>query len=241
MYQVCADINDVEYRKVTLDEHFQFRANDLLAVCDDSTKVIFLCSPNNPSGNCLLRSEIETVLEQFDGIVVVDEAYSDFAEKRPFRMDLQKYPNIVVLNTFSKAFGAAAIRLGMAFASVDIIGLFNKVKYPYNVNKLTQDCAMEELKDVTKIHQRIVQIKDARTTLMQAFSELPICQKVYPTDANFFLARVTDANAIYDYLVHRGIIVRNRNRVTLCGNCLRITIGTKDENTRLLSALRQYR
>lgn len=241
MYQVCADINDVEYRKVTLDEHFQFRANDLLAVCDDSTKVIFLCSPNNPSGNCLLRSEIETVLEQFDGIVVVDEAYSDFAEQRPFRMDLQKYPNIVVLNTFSKAFGAAAIRLGMAFASVDIIGLFNKVKYPYNVNKLTQDCAMEELKDVTKIHQRIVQIKDARTTLMQAFSELPICQKVYPTDANFFLARVADANVIYDYLVHRGIIVRNRNRVTLCGNCLRITIGTKDENTRLLSALRQYR
>ena len=241
MYQVCADINDVEYRKVILDEHFQFRASDLLAVCDDSTKVIFLCSPNNPSGNCLLRSEIETVLEQFDGIVVVDEAYSDFAEQRPFRMDLQKYPNIVVLNTFSKAFGAAAIRLGMAFASVDIIGLFNKVKYPYNVNKLTQDCAMEELKDVTKIHQRIVQIKDARTTLMQAFSELPICQKVYPTDANFFLTRVTDANAIYDYLVHRGIIVRNRNRVTLCGNCLRITIGTKDENTRLLSALRQYR
>ena len=241
MYQVCADINDVEYRKVTLDEYFQFRASDLLAVCDDSTKVIFLCSPNNPSGNCLLRSEIETVLEQFDGIVVVDEAYSDFAEQRPFRMDLQKYPNIVVLNTFSKAFGAAAIRLGMAFASVDIIGLFNKVKYPYNVNKLTQDCAMEELKDVTKIHRRIVQIKDARTTLMQAFSELPICQKVYPTDANFFLARVTDANAIYDYLVHRGIIVRNRNRVTLCGNCLRITIGTKDENTRLLSALRQYR
>ena len=241
MYQVCADINDVEYRKVILDEHFQFRASDLLAVCDNSTKVIFLCSPNNPSGNCLLRSEIETVLEQFDGIVVVDEAYSDFAEQRPFRMDLQKYPNIVVLNTFSKAFGAAAIRLGMAFASVDIIGLFNKVKYPYNVNKLTQDCAMEELKDVTKIHQRIVQIKDARTTLMQAFSELPICQKVYPTDANFFLTRVTDANAIYDYLVHRGIIVRNRNRVTLCGNCLRITIGTKDENTRLLSALRQYR
>jgi len=241
MYQVCADINDVEYRKVTLDEHFQFRASDLLAVCDDSTKVIFLCSPNNPSGNCLLRGEIETVLEQFDGIVVVDEAYSDFAEQRPFRMDLQKYPNIVVLNTFSKAFGAAAIRLGMAFASVDIIGLFNKVKYPYNVNKLTQDCAMEELRDVTKIHQRIVQIKDARTTLMQAFSELPICQKVYPTDANFFLTRVTDANAIYDYLVHRGIIVRNRNRVTLCGNCLRITIGTKDENTRLLSALRQYR
>ncbi|MBO7556861.1 MAG: histidinol-phosphate transaminase [Bacteroidaceae bacterium] len=241
MYQVCADINDVEYRKVTLDEHFQFRADDLLAACDDSTKVIFLCSPNNPSGNCLLRSEIETVLEKFDGIVVVDEAYSDFAEQRPFRMDLQKYPNIVVLNTFSKAFGAAAIRLGMAFASVDIIGLFNKVKYPYNVNKLTQDCAMEELKDVTKIHQRIVQIKDARTMLMQAFSELPICQKVYPTDANFFLARVTDANAIYDYLVHRGIIVRNRNRVTLCGNCLRITIGTKDENTRLLSALRQYR
>ena len=180
-------------------------------------------------------------MQQFGGIVVVDEAYSDFAEQRPFRFDLQKYPNIVVLNTFSKAFGAAAIRLGMAFASTEIIALFNKVKYPYNVNKLTQDCALEELKDVTKIHQRIVMIKEARTYLMQAFAELPICVKVYPTDANFFLARVTDANAIYDYLVRHGIIVRNRHRVSLCGNCLRITIGTKDENVRLLSALRQYR
>ena len=241
MYEVCADINDVEYRKVSLDEHFQFRANDLLAACDGSTKVIFLCSPNNPSGNSLLRNEVETVLQQFGGIVVVDEAYSDFAEQRPFRFDLQKYPNIVVLNTFSKAFGAAAIRLGMAFASTEIIELFNKVKYPYNVNKLTQDCALEELKDVTKIHQRIVMIKEARVYLMQAFAELPICVKVYPTDANFFLARVTDANAIYDYLVRHGIIVRNRHRVSLCGNCLRITIGTKDENVRLLSALRQYR
>ena len=241
MYEVCADINDVEYIKVSLDEHFQFRANDLLAACDGSTKVIFLCSPNNPSGNSLLRNEVETILQQFGGIVVVDEAYSDFAEQRPFRFDLQKYPNIVVLNTFSKAFGAAAIRLGMAFASTEIIELFNKVKYPYNVNKLTQDCALEELKDVTKIHQRIVMIKEARVYLMQAFAELPICVKVYPTDANFFLARVTDANAIYDYLVRHGIIVRNRHRVSLCGNCLRITIGTKDENVRLLSALRQYR
>ena len=241
MYEVCADINDVEYRRVSLDEHFQFRASDLLAACDDYTKVIFLCSPNNPSGNLLLRSEVEAVLQQFEGIVVVDEAYSDFAEQRPFRYDLQKYPNIVVLNTFSKAFGAAAIRLGMAFASTEIIQLFNKVKYPYNVNKLTQDCALEELKDVTKIHQRIVMIKEARAYLMQAFAELSICVKVYPTDANFFLARVTDANAIYDYLVRHGIIVRNRHHVSLCGNCLRITIGTKDENVRLLSALRQYK
>ena len=240
MYQVCADINDVEYRKVTLDEHFQFNASDLLAVCDDSTKVIFLCSPNNPSGNCLLHSEIETVLEQFDGIVVVDEAYSDFAEQRPFRMDLQKYPNIVVLNTFSKAFGAAAIRLGMAFASVDIIGLFNKVKYPYNVNLLTQQQALEALKDPYEVDKWVKLLIQERSRMMQAFIQLPTCLKVYPTDANFFLAKMTDAKKIYDYLVGKGIIVRNRSRISLCENCLRITIGNKTENNELLSALRQY-
>lgn len=240
MYEVCADINDVEYRKVSLDADFQFRADDLLAACDDSTKVIFLCSPNNPTGNNLCREEIVRVLSEFQGIVVVDEAYSDFSRQVPFRLELHKYPNLIVLNTFSKALGAAAIRLGMAFASAEIISVFNKVKYPYNVSRLTQEAAKELLSNTTKINQRVNMILEARESLMQGFALLPLCRRVYPTDANFFLAEVADADRIYEYLVKNGIIVRNRNRVSLCGNCLRITIGTAEENRRLLSALRKY-
>ena len=238
MYEVCADVNDVEYRRVPLDEQFQFHADELLKACNQKTKLVFICSPNNPTGNALQRSEIEAVLERFDGIVVVDEAYSDFSDQRPFRLDIGRYAGLVVLNTFSKAFGCAAIRLGMAFASQEIIGLMNKVKYPYNVNTLTQQKALEVLGDQTKIHQNIVLIREARTALMQAFAQLSLCEKVYPSDANFFLARVSDANAIYQYLVSQGIIVRNRTNVHLCHNCLRITIGTKDENEKLLKALR---
>lgn len=241
MYEVCADINDVEYRKVQLDENYQFRAVNLLNACDNHTKAIFVCSPNNPTGNDLMREEIEKLLEQFRGIVVVDEAYSDFSQQRPFRTDIDKYPNLIVFNTFSKAWGSAAIRLGMAFTSEEIIGLYNKVKYPYNVNKLTQQQAKEVLAKPTELHKKLVLILEERASLMQAFAELPICTKVYPSDANFFLAKVTDANAIYNYLVDRGIIVRNRNRITLCQNCLRITVGTKHDNTELLSALRQYK
>ena len=240
MYEVCADINDVEYRKVSLDADFQFRADDLLAACDDSTKVIFLCSPNNPTGNNLCREEIVRVLSEFQGIVVVDEAYSDFSRQVPFRLELHKYPNLIVLNTFSKALGAAPLRLGMAFASAEIISVFNKVKYPYNARRLTQEAAKELLSNTTKINQRVNMILEARESLMQGFALLPLCRRVYPTDANFFLAEVADADRIYDYLVKNGIIVRNRNRVSLCGNCLRITIGTAEENRRLLSALRKY-
>ena len=167
MYEVCADINDVEYRKVSLDADFQFRADDLLAACDDSTKVIFLCSPNNPTGNNLCREEIVRVLSEFQGIVVVDEAYSDFSRQVPFRLELHKYPNLIVLNTFSKALGAAAIRLGMAFASAEIISVFNKVKYPYNVSRLTQEAAKELLSNTTKINQRVNMILEARESLMQ--------------------------------------------------------------------------
>lgn len=240
MYEVCADINDIEYRKVSLDADFQFRADDLLAACDDCTKVIFLCSPNNPTGNNLCREEIVRVLNEFQGIVVVDEAYSDFSRQLPFRLELAKYPNLIVLNTFSKALGAAAIRLGMAFASAEIISVFNKVKYPYNVSRLTQEAARELLSNTTKINQRVNMILGARESLMQGFALLPLCKKVYPTDANFFLAEVVDADRVYAYLVNNGIIVRNRSHITLCGNCLRITIGSAEENRRLLSALRKY-
>lgn len=241
MYEVCADINDVEYRPVLLNENFQLDADKLLEACDAHTKVIWICSPNNPTGNLLERQQIEKVLTTFQGIVVIDEAYSDFAQERPFRYELANYPNIVVLNTFSKAWACAAIRLGMAFASNDIISLFNKVKYPYNVNLLTQEKAIEILHSPAKIQQWLSIITTERAHLLPAIGELPICQHIYPTDSNFFLVRVTDADDIYRYLVERGIIVRNRNRVALCGNCLRVTVGTPQENCELLSALRQYK
>lgn len=238
MYKVCADINDVEYRPVLLDEHYQMNADKLLAACDDHTKAIWLCSPNNPTGNNLKVEEVEKVLRGFDGIVVVDEAYSDFSTVPVFRKRLAEFPNIIVLNTMSKAWGCAAIRLGMAFASKEIIGLFNKVKYPYNVNLLTQRQALEELNNTEAVTKWVSLILSERKHMIQAFRELPSCIEVYPTDANFFLAKMTDAQGIYDYLVEKGIIVRNRTRVTLCKDCLRVTIGTKSENAELLSALR---
>ena len=241
MYKVCADINNVEYRKVLLDDHYQLSAAKLLAACDENTKVVWLCSPNNPTGNNLDRSEIETVVKESQCIVVIDEAYADFSENRSFRKDLALYPNLIVLNTFSKAWGCAALRLGMAFASAEIIELFNKVKYPYNINLLTQEQADKILDRRFEVEDWVRLLLQERAKVMKAFAELPICKKVYPSDANFFLALVTDAQAVYDYLVEKGIIVRNRTRVALCNNCLRITIGTKSENIELLSALRQFK
>lgn len=240
MYEVCADVNDVEYRSVLLREGYALSADDVLAAADDRTKAIFLCSPNNPTGNDLQRGEMERILREFPGMVVVDEAYADFSEQAPFRDELGKYPNLIVLNTFSKAWGCAGIRLGMAFASEEVIDLFNKVKYPYNINQLTQHLAVEQLKKRFDIDKWIAAIKAERTNVMAAFAELPLCEKVYPTNANFFLARVKDADAVYTYLVRKGIIVRNRTRVVLCGDCLRVTIGTRQENSVLIAALRQY-
>lgn len=240
MYEVCADINDIEYRPVLLDEQYQITADKLLAACDEYTKVIWVCSPNNPTGNLINPEAIVGVLQAFDGIVVVDEAYSDFASVQPFRKYLKRFPNMIVLNTMSKAWGCAALRLGMAFANKTIIDIFNKVKYPYNINLLTQRQAIEVLKDPYQIDEWIKVLLQERNKMVTAFMDLPICDKVYPTDANFFLAKMVDAQAIYDYLVEKGIIVRNRNSVQLCGNCLRITIGKKSENIELLAALRQY-
>ena len=240
MYKVCADINDVEYRPVLLDEHYQITADKLLAATDAHTKIIWLCTPNNPTGNCLNREEVVKVIEGFEGLVIVDEAYSDFSSQKTLRSELAKYPNLIVLNTMSKAWGCAAIRLGMAFASEEIIGLFNKVKYPYNVNQLTQQQALEALKDPFEVDNWVKILLQERTRMIEAFEMLPICDKVYPTDANFFLAKMSDATKIYNYLVDQGIIVRNRNKVQLCQNCLRITIGTKTENAELIAALRKY-
>lgn len=241
MYEVCAEINDVEYRTVPLEPGFRLDAGKLLAATGERTKLIFLCTPNNPTGNDMDHGEIKKVLDNFEGIVIVDEAYSDFSELPPFREELDRYPNLVVLNTFSKAWGCAAIRLGMAFASPEIIALFNKVKYPYNVNELTQEEALRQLDKQRHLRTWLTTIKTERSNMLHAFSQLPLCRKVYPSNANFFLAEVTDADLIYKYLVDRGIIVRNRNNVTMCGNCLRVTIGTVDENAALLSALIDYR
>lgn len=240
MYQVCADVNDVEYRKVLLDDSFQFSAGELLAAADERTKLMFICSPNNPTGNDLLHAEIVKLIEQFEGLVVLDEAYNDFSDAPSFLSQLDKYPNLIVLQTFSKAFGCAAIRLGMAFASEEIIGILSKIKYPYNVNQLTQQQALTLLHKYYEIEHWIKALKEERGYLAEQFAALPCVEKIFPSDANFFLARVTDAMKIYRYLVGEGIIVRNRHTVSLCGNCLRITVGTRMENNKLIEALKKY-
>ena len=240
MYQVCAEINDVEYRKVLLDENFQFSADRLLEAADGHTKLIFICSPNNPTGNDLLRGEIEKLVRGFDGLVILDEAYNDFSEAPSFLEELGRYPNLIVLQTFSKAWGCAAIRLGMAFASAEIIGILSKIKYPYNVNELTQKQALEMLHRYYEIERWIKTLKEAREELEAEFMQLPCCVRIFPSDANFFLARVTDAVAIYNFLVGKGIIVRNRNSVSLGGNCLRVTVGTRVENEKLIEALKSF-
>ena len=239
MYKVCADVNDVEYRTMLLDVYYQMKASALLSAIDEYTKVIFICSPNNPTGNSLCRKEIESLLNRFDGLVVVDEAYIDFSSSPSLLADLDKYPNLIVLQTFSKAWGCAAIRLGLAFASPEIIAIFNKIKYPNNVNLLTQKEAIKLLQHPEQIKEWVDTLLEERSRVMDEFSQLPCCVRVFPTDANFFLAKVYEATQIYDYLVSEGIIVRNRTNVALCNDCLRITIGTKEENDALLDALRK--
>jgi histidinol-phosphate aminotransferase len=238
MYQVCADVNDVEYRKVLLNSNFDLDADTLLEKTNENTKLIFLCSPNNPTGNLLNRKEIEKVLNSFSGIVIVDEAYIDFASEKTWLNDLEKYPNLIVLQTFSKAWGLAAVRLGMAFASPEIIKLFNKVKYPYNVNILTQNFVNGELDKLELRKEWIQTLLKGRDFLNEELLKLPFVERIYPTDSNFILVRVTDANGLYKLLAEKGVIVRNRNSVSLCAGCLRITVGTDEENKILMETLR---
>lgn len=240
MYQVCAEVNNVEYRKVLLDDRFQLSADRLLDAADDRTKLIFLCSPNNPTGNDLLRSEIVKLLNMFQGLVVVDEAYIDFSDAPSFLPELENYPNLIVLQTFSKAWGCAAIRLGMAFASKPIVEILSKIKYPYNINLLTQQQAVSMLHKYYEIDRWVKTLKVQRELLEKEFAKLPITINLFPSNANFFLVRVTDAVKIYNYLVGKGIIVRNRHSVALCGNCLRVTVGTRIENEILIEALNEY-
>lgn len=239
MYGVCADINNVAYKQVNLNDDFSLDAQNVLNACDANTKVIFLCSPNNPTGNSLERSEIEKIVTGFEGIVVIDEAYIDFSNEPSWLASLNAYPNIIVLQTFSKAWGMAALRCGMAFASEDIIAFFNKVKYPYNLNLLTQEAVLKQVEAVEQKNKWVETLLAERSKMIANLQNLPLVKHIYPTDANFVLAKVDDANKTYNYLVNKGIIVRNRNSVTLCQGCLRITIGTPQENQELLTALAQ--
>ena len=238
MYEVSANINDVEIRKVNLLPNFQLDLEGIAEAIDANTKLIFICSPNNPTGNSIIRTDIETILANFKGLVVIDEAYINFAKQRTFIQELTEYPHLVVLQTFSKAWGLAGLRLGMAFASSMIIDILNKVKAPYNISQSTQDLALAALQNIGQVNDWIKTTVAEREHLAQLLLDLPMVNKVYPSDANFILVEVTDANATYDALVDRGIIVRNRAKVTLCEGCLRITVGTPSENEILLSALK---
>lgn len=237
MYGVCADINNVEYRQVNLEADYSLNAEKVLAAVDKNSKVVFLCSPNNPTANLLNTTEIEKILKGFDGIVVIDEAYIDFSDKASWLTKLNKYPQMVILQTFSKAWGLAAARCGMAFASEEIISFFNKVKYPYNINILTQKLILEKLEQVEIKNNWVKEILSQRAFMIEELEQLSIVEHIYPSDANFVLVKVDDANLRYKQLVEKGIIVRNRNSVTLCENCLRITIGTAQDNKELLNAL----
>lgn len=238
MYKVCADINNVEYRSVLLKDNFILDADAVLKATDDKSKIIFLCSPNNPSGNLLNKEEVLKIVQGFSGIVVLDEAYIDFAPEASWVSELDKYPNLVILQTFSKAWGIAAVRLGMAFASPEIISLFNKVKYPYNINILTQNFVQSELDKIQLKEEWVKTLLAQRVYLVQELLKISFIEKIYPSDANFILVKVPDANDTYNKLVNQGIIIRNRNTVSLCNGCLRVTIGTKEENNKLISALK---
>lgn len=238
MYEVSANINDVEIRKVNLLPNFQLDLEGIAEAIDANTKLIFICSPNNPTGNSIIRTDIETILANFNGLVVIDEAYINFAKQRTFIQELTEYPHLVVLQTFSKAWGLAGLRLGMAFASSIIIDILNKVKAPYNISQSTQDLALAALQNIGQVNDWIKTTVAEREHLAKLLLDLPMVKKVYPSDANFILIEVTDANSTYDALVDRGIIVRNRAKVTLCEGCLRITVGTPSENEILLSVLK---
>ena len=240
MYEVCADINDVEYRRVPLTDDFSLDADAMLATADERTKVMWICSPNNPTGNAFALDEIEAICSRFAGIVVVDEAYIDFSTRGSMLSCLSSIPNLIVMQTLSKAWGSASVRLGIAYASAEIIGIFNKVKYPYNISLLTQRYAIDLLKRHGEVTAWVKQLTANRQWLIEALGSLRCVKHIYPTDANFVLVRVSDADAIYDYLRARGIIVRNRNRVEKCLGCLRITVGTAEENEILINALKEY-
>ena len=239
MYEVSAHINDVEIKKVPLTPGYQLNVPAIEQAIDDHTKMIFLCSPNNPTGNSLRREDVEVILNNYFGLVVIDEAYVNFSRHRSYVQELAEYPNVVVLQTLSKAWGLAALRIGMAFASQGIIEVMNKVKPPYNINQPSQELVLKALDEVEQVNAMIRQIVQEREALSRQLNELPVVEQVYPSDANFLLVKVKDARNVYDALLEKGIVVRDRSRVMLCEGCLRITVGTQTENEELISRLQE--
>ncbi|MBS1933051.1 MAG: histidinol-phosphate transaminase [Bacteroidetes bacterium] len=240
MYEVSANINDIEIRRAKLLDDFQLDLVHLENLVDEHTKIIWICSPNNPTANSLNREDIEIVLNNFNGLVVIDEAYINFSKHRSFIQELSDYPNLVVMQTFSKAWGLAGLRLGMAFASEAIIEVMNKVKPPYNINQSTQELALKALDEVEQVNDMIRLIVKMREELSSELEKISVVKQVYPSDANFLLVKVTDARKIYEHLLQHEIVVRDRSKVELCEGCLRITVGTENENKELITALQQF-
>lgn len=241
MYEVSGNINDVEIRKVNLTNDFQLDVEGVMNAIDTNTKLIFICSPNNPTGNNMRREDIEIILNNFFGIVIIDEAYINYSKQKTFIQELTEYPNLVVMQTLSKAWGLAALRLGLCYASMDIIDLFNKVKPPYNINDASQLLALEALQNADIVNEWITASVQQKEIVIKELSAFNFVEKIYPSDANFFLMKVKDASKLYDYLVENEIVVRNRSRDPGCENCLRITIGTPEENQQLLHLLKNYK
>lgn len=240
MYEVCAEMNDVKVNKIPLTEEFKLNLEVIEEAIDPFTKLIFICSPNNPTGNSVFSNDIEVLLNNFDGLVIIDEAYINYAKQKSFLPELKEYPNLVILQTLSKAWGLAGLRLGMAFASEEIISYFNKVKYPYNINSATQRLALEALDNISTVNEWIQITVEQREWLKQELQKLSFIKTVYPSDANFILVQMKGARKVYEFLLTRGIIVRDRSKVILCDDCLRITIGTPGENQQLMDAIKLY-
>jgi histidinol-phosphate aminotransferase len=239
MYEVAANVNNVEVRKVSLDKNFQVNPANLLKLIDKNTKLIFLCSPNNPTGNIIKKESILKIIKEFQGLVILDEAYIDFTPGKSFLPELKKFDNLVILQTFSKAWGMAGIRLGMAFALPEIIKILNKIKYPYNINVLAQKKVLELLENSGKKNDWVKEILKERKRLVHEIGKFRFTIKVFPSDANFILVKMYDAKGIFDFLMEKKVIVRNRSKVHLCENSLRITVGTKEENDILLKTLNE--
>ncbi len=240
MYEVSANINDIALKRVNLTADYQLNLEGIAEAIDKQTKMIFICSPNNPTGNAINREDIETVLANFNGLVVVDEAYINFSRQKSFIQELTEYSNLVVLQTLSKAWGLAGLRIGMAFASEEIIELLNRVKPPYNINEASQKLALEALNNVEQVNTWIKEVLKERDFLVLNLKKLTFIEDIYPSDANFILVKTTDANQLYNFLVNDGIIVRNRTKVELCEGCLRITVGTEKENKILLNSIQKF-
>ncbi len=241
MYQVSANINDVEARNVPLTEEFQLDLEGIAEAIDKHTKLIFICSPNNPTGNSMDRTDVETLLANFNGLVVVDEAYINFSRQKTFIQELTEYANLVVLQTLSKAWGLAGLRVGMAFASEEIIEVMNKVKPPYNINEASQQLALQALSNIDQVNAWIKETLIQRDNLVLQLKDFDFVLDIYPSDANFILVKTTDPKGIYNFLVQKGIIVRDRSKVELCAGCLRITVGTPDENKKLIKTLQDFK